>query len=702
MSAIYYDIKGNVTFISEITDFGTLRVTENTYTFTDKPLTSKMTESDGVTMLTENSYDTTSGLLVATDITVNGVKQRVSKVSYDDLGRIVSVARGNVLNSGGTVSYTYNLHGQTKSITGPGFSQTLLYTDGPGKALFNGNVSSMLWKMGNDVAMRGYKYSYNGYNWLTQAEYGEGTSLSANKNRYTEKFQTFMRNGGICRMGRYGLMVDGDYGLVDDLHIQYDGNRISRIVEDADDVTQAGSMDFQGKPGGADFEYDACGSLIKDESRDIKSIEYDNHGNPTKISFTDGPYTSNVYSSMGTKLKTVHFLLKSMVVNPDPLPVTHDSGLMATNAGGTVPGLAPGGGVFEPVSYMERFEYRGPVIYRNGKVDMVLFPGGYASIDKDNAVTFHYYTQDYLGNNRAVVNGTTGAVEQTIAYYPYGGVIPDLGTGINLQPYKFGGKELVCVNGINEYDYGARRYWSSAPCFTSVDPRSEKYYWLSPFLFCASNPINFIDIKGNDVWNINSKGYLVGVESNKNIDMIVINDNNSQNYCWVSNYGAVKPNFSSGSQSSNTMSSIEIRGESASSSLFEFVAVNTSVEWMLINTSEAGNNNSNFIISTHEENTISGVMSFVNENIGFSNIEGDIHSHPGNTEYPSGLDPEKPGDIQFAKEIDKLAGKKLDHKIFIPKTRSYIDYNQNSTLYEYNDFFNQLQEITITVPPLYQ
>ncbi len=54
----------------------------------------------------------------------------------------------------------------------------------------------------------------------------------------------------------------------------------------------------------------------------------------------------------------------------------------------------------------------------------------------------NYYTQDYLGNNRAVINGSTGAIEQTTAYYPCGGVIADLGTGNSGQPFKFGGKEF--------------------------------------------------------------------------------------------------------------------------------------------------------------------------------------------------------------------------------------------------------------------
>ena len=111
-------------------------------------------------------------------------------------------------------------------------------------------------------------------------------------------------------------------------------------------------------------------------------------------------------------------------------------------------------------------------------------------------VTFHYYTQDYLGNNRAVINGSTGAIEQTVAYYPYGAVIADLGTPTTGQPYKFGGKELITTNGLNEYDFGARQYYSAVPAFTRIDPMVEKYPWLSPYLYCANNPVNLTDPTG--------------------------------------------------------------------------------------------------------------------------------------------------------------------------------------------------------------
>ena len=236
-------------------------------------------------------------------------------------------------------------------------------------------------------------------------------------------------NVGIRRLQRHGLKADGVYGKVDNLHISYDGNRITTVLEDADPVTQNGSIDYPGGKEELVFEYNDWGGLIKDESRGIADISYDRFGNPLRVSFSDGGYTENVYSATGEKLRMTH----------------------ATSLNGT-------------------------------------------------AVTFHYYTQDYLGNNRAVINGSTGAIEQLTAYYPYGGVIADLGTNqTSGQPYKFGGKELITANGLNEYDFGVRWYYQAVPHFTKPDPMCEKYYWLSPYLYCANNPVNIVDPNGKEV-----------------------------------------------------------------------------------------------------------------------------------------------------------------------------------------------------------
>ena len=315
-----------------------------------------------------------------------------------------------------------------------------------------------------------YKFN-NGYGWLTEAVYDEHANIGTNPNRYTERMLDFMPNGGVRRLQHHGLKANGVYGKVDNLHISYEGNRIATVFEDAGTVTQNGSMDYPGGNREMAFGYNGWGALVMDESRGITEISYDRSGNPMRISFTDGSITENVYSESGEKLITRYSgtLTSPMLPDSQTSPVPH---------------------------LIQTVEYHGNVIYRDGKVDMVLFPGGYATIN-GSAVTFHYYTQDYLGNNRAVINGSTGAIEQTVAYYPYGGVIADLGTGqLSGQPYKFGGKELITANGLNEYDFGARWYYSAVPFFTKPDSYCEKYYWLSPYLYCGNNPINFSDPTG--------------------------------------------------------------------------------------------------------------------------------------------------------------------------------------------------------------
>ena len=75
-----------------------------------------------------------------------------------------------------------------------------------------------------------------------------------------------------------------------------------------------------------------------------------------------------------------------------------------------------------------------------------------------------------------------------------------------------GGKELITANGLNEYDFGARQYYQAVPHFTKPDLLCEKYYWLSPYLYCANNPVNFSDPTGMyiddedvDEWEKNKK-----------------------------------------------------------------------------------------------------------------------------------------------------------------------------------------------------
>ena len=74
---------------------------------------------------------------------------------------------------------------------------------------------------------------------------------------------------------------------------------------------------------------------------------------------------------------------------------------------------------------------------------------------------YYFYNTDHLGNIREVVDAT-GHVMQATSYYPFGTPISDRHSAINpdLQPFKYNGKELDMMHGLNTYDYGARQYAS--------------------------------------------------------------------------------------------------------------------------------------------------------------------------------------------------------------------------------------------------
>ena len=450
-TAYYYDIKGRVVKTVQSNPLGGYDVAATVYTFTNKPATVTHTHTaSGKTTRTEvytYSYNHADRLLKV-EHTLGGTKITLADYAYDNLGRLQSKSlHGSATNK---LTYAYNVRGWLTGISGSKFTQNLYYNTGTGTAKYNGSISSMTWKAGNESTIRGYKFTYDGLSRLMNATYGETAGINTNTNRFSENVTGYDKNGNIKTLQRYGQTAASSYGLIDNLTFTLAGNQLSRVDDAAAASAYNGGFEFKdGVKQANEYTYDSNGNLTKDLNKGISTITYNVLNLPNMVTFSDGSTIAYTYGADGTKLKTVH-----------------KTGSTTTTT-----------------------DYCGNVVYENGVQKLLLTDEGYVTLSDGK---YHYYLKDHQGNNRVVIN-QSGTVEETNHYYPFGGVFASTG---NTQPYKYNGKELDTKKGLNWYDYGARHYDAALGRFTTNDPLAEKYYSMSPYTYCADNPVKFIDPNG--------------------------------------------------------------------------------------------------------------------------------------------------------------------------------------------------------------
>ena len=452
-SVVYYDRRSRPVQRQSSNSLGGKETEYTAYNFTGQPTRLRHVHTaQGKAARTEvrtYSYDHAGRLLtVKHKLDALGEVTLVNNV-YDDLGRLQSKSlHGSAVNK---QTYTYNIRGWLTGVSGSKFTQNLYYNTGNGVVKYNGSISSMTWKSGNESTVRGYKFTYDGLDRMLNATYGETASISTNANRFSENVTGYDKNGNIKSLQRYGQTGASAYGLLDNLTYTLTGNQLS-CVEDAVSTAAYGTNTafVNGASVAGEYAYDANGNLTKDLNKGITDIQYNVLNLPSTVSFSDGSTITYTYGADGTKLRTVHKI-----------------GSTTTTT-----------------------DYCGNVIYENGTQKLLLTEEGY--INLTGTQQYHYYLKDHQGNNRVVIN-QSGTVEETNHYYPFGGVF---GTAGNTQPYKYNGKELDTKKGLNWYDYGARHYDAALGRFTTNDPLAEKYYSMSPYTYCADNPVKFIDPNG--------------------------------------------------------------------------------------------------------------------------------------------------------------------------------------------------------------
>ena len=109
-----------------------------------------------------------------------------------------------------------------------------------------------------------------------------------------------------------------------------------------------------------------------------------------------------------------------------------------------------------------------------------------------------YHLKDHLGSIRAIVDGSGRLLEEN-DYYAFGHRHPHSEHAqSSANRFKYNGKELQTVGGLGYLDYGARLYGQSLGRWFTTDPLSEKYYGLSPYVYCGNNSVNRITPDGMD------------------------------------------------------------------------------------------------------------------------------------------------------------------------------------------------------------
>lgn len=145
------------------------------------------------------------------------------------------------------------------------------------------------------------------------------------------------------------------------------------------------------------------------------------------------------------------------------------------------------------------YDYCGSAIYKRdgatNTLESISFGNGRIIRNSGN-FEVNYYLCDHLNNVRVVFDGNGLNLEQN-DYYPFGErhavAEYELST---TNRFKFNGKERQTTGDLDYLDYGARMYDSRLGRWFVQDPLAENYFGVSPYAYCANNPVKYIDPNG--------------------------------------------------------------------------------------------------------------------------------------------------------------------------------------------------------------
>ena len=511
---VRYDGRGRVSHTEMSYPDGGWDTEDVEHDFLGSPVRRHLVHRKGTETVCEDltyTYDDSERLLEVRHSLNGGTPVLLARNTYDELGRLSGTERGS--NDALSSTYSYNVRSWLTGIDGSLFKETLHYNElrsdrlGNDRRRFGGDVSSMEWRSGAGNGTRSYDFSYDGLGRLVSADYGEyGDHVVGYGASYS-----YDNMGNLLSLSREGDMTSSLKGIVDNLSMTYDGNMLASVSDSAPAPSVTGSADFRdGVSEAVEYTYDRNGNMTSDLNRKVSLISYNRQNRPARMRHAGGTETFT-YLPDGTKRGRT-FLGKDRSLS--------------------------------------RTEYRGNLVCADDTLKYILFDGGLIAMDRAEP-EYLFFLRDHLGSVRVVARPDGKAV-QVNHYYPYGmafaggGMSGNAGAhpveggvsvaggsleiggetgGMELarpgdsQPYRFLGNELYTSNSLGLYDFSARMYDPALGRFLSVDPMAEGYRHLSPYAYCAGNPVVYVDKDGQVIGRV-VVGAVVGAAINGGIALL--------------------------------------------------------------------------------------------------------------------------------------------------------------------------------------
>ena len=192
-------------------------------------------------------------------------------------------------------------------------------------------------------------------------------------------------------------------------------------------------------------------------------------------------------------------------------------------------------------------------------------------VKNGNNLQPRYFITDHLGSTRVVLDNF-GDVLERYDYYPYGKIVPVSVASSGNTDYLYTGKESQnALFGINWYD-SAARFQTTDGIFTSIDPLAEKYYHLSPYAYCAGNPVNLVDPQGDSTTVYLARNAVAGAGHIAVAVSYSDHPQSDEQYLWSRNG---ERNERGKTLSGRTVGGIDDEGTAITSDVQEFLNTNT-------------------------------------------------------------------------------------------------------------------------------